>query len=304
MDLKWLEDLLVLLESGSFSKAAERRNVTQPAFSRRIRALEAWLDVTLIDRTRKPLQFTDAARENEAEIRRLVNQIHELRNRVQSDIKSSPRILLTTQHSLTITYLPHLIQFLSDRKLHFPYRLRSANKDECVDALARGEVDLLLCYETRRHPTGLPEAAVHRILLDRDQFCPVASPPVAASMGSFGHRQPIPLLAYTEQSFFGQIMRTEIFPDLMQHYSLETVCVSAFSVALRELVANGMGIAWLPKALVDTDLKSGRLVDLSPHLSACEMQISLYGPAAGMPSEVLELWTALDQLSKPLGLTR
>lgn len=302
MELKWLEDLLVLLESGSFSEAAERRNVTQPAFSRRIRALETWLGVTLVDRDRKPLRFTKIALANEAEMRRLVNQIYELRNRLQADLKSGPRILLTSQHSLTVTYLPQLIQFLLGHDVHFPYQLRSANKDECVGALARGEVDLLLCYETRRHPTGLGETAVQRILLDSDELSPIASPSLAAKIKTFDSQQPIPFLAYTEQSFFGQMMRAEILPDLGQRHSLETVCVSAFSVALRELVGNDMGVAWLPRALVQKDLKSGHLVDLGSDLGVCPMQISLYGPAAGMPPEVLEIWTVLDEFPKPLRL--
>ncbi len=42
MELKWLEDFLSLADSGSFSRSAEQRHVSQPAFSRRIRALEAW----------------------------------------------------------------------------------------------------------------------------------------------------------------------------------------------------------------------------------------------------------------------
>ncbi|MCB2102451.1 MAG: LysR family transcriptional regulator, partial [Rhodobacterales bacterium] len=37
MELSWLEDFVALAETGSFSRAAERRNLTQPAFSRRIR---------------------------------------------------------------------------------------------------------------------------------------------------------------------------------------------------------------------------------------------------------------------------
>jgi LysR family transcriptional regulator, hypochlorite-specific transcription factor HypT len=35
MELKWVEDFLQLAETGSFSRAAELRYVTQPAFSRR-----------------------------------------------------------------------------------------------------------------------------------------------------------------------------------------------------------------------------------------------------------------------------
>jgi DNA-binding transcriptional LysR family regulator len=47
MELKWLEDLLALLEEGSISRAAARRHVTQPAYSRRVRQLEQWLGVEL-----------------------------------------------------------------------------------------------------------------------------------------------------------------------------------------------------------------------------------------------------------------
>ena len=36
MELKWLDDYMALIEAGSFSAAAERRHVSQPAFSRRI----------------------------------------------------------------------------------------------------------------------------------------------------------------------------------------------------------------------------------------------------------------------------
>jgi DNA-binding transcriptional LysR family regulator len=42
MDTKWLEDFHSLVETRSFSRAAQLRHVTQPAFSRRIHALEAW----------------------------------------------------------------------------------------------------------------------------------------------------------------------------------------------------------------------------------------------------------------------
>ena len=57
MELKWLEDLLVLLEEKSVTRAAARRHVTQPAFSRRIRQLEQWLGVEIVDRSTKPVSF-------------------------------------------------------------------------------------------------------------------------------------------------------------------------------------------------------------------------------------------------------
>src|SRR4029453_13537548 len=60
MNLIWLEDFLALASTGNFSRAAEERHMTQPAFSRRIRALEEWLGVVLIDRTTHPVALTEA----------------------------------------------------------------------------------------------------------------------------------------------------------------------------------------------------------------------------------------------------
>ncbi len=60
MEIKWVEDFLALNRTRNFTKAADFRNVTQPAFSRRIRGLEAWLGNSLFDRTSKPLRLTQA----------------------------------------------------------------------------------------------------------------------------------------------------------------------------------------------------------------------------------------------------
>ena len=60
MESKWLEDFISLAETRSFSRSAEARHVTQPAFSRRIRSLETWLGADLVDRTTYPTQLTPA----------------------------------------------------------------------------------------------------------------------------------------------------------------------------------------------------------------------------------------------------
>ena len=59
MNLSWLEDFLALAASGNFSRAADERHMTQPAFSRRVRALEDWLGVDLFDRSSQPAQLTE-----------------------------------------------------------------------------------------------------------------------------------------------------------------------------------------------------------------------------------------------------
>ena len=60
MQLKWMEDFAALAEVGSFSRAAELRHVTHPAFGRRIRALEAWAGTPLVERGGVPVVLTAA----------------------------------------------------------------------------------------------------------------------------------------------------------------------------------------------------------------------------------------------------
>src|SRR5271154_1494109 len=60
MDTTWFEDFLAVLEEGGFTRAAERRAVSQPAFSRRIKAPEGWGGTVLFDRTTPSVTLTAA----------------------------------------------------------------------------------------------------------------------------------------------------------------------------------------------------------------------------------------------------
>ena len=60
MDMGWLRDLNSLSKTGNFSRAAELNNISQPAFSRRIKALENWVGVRLVDRSSHPVKLTEA----------------------------------------------------------------------------------------------------------------------------------------------------------------------------------------------------------------------------------------------------
>ena len=70
METKWLEDFVSLAETRSFSRSAQLRHVTQPAFSRRIQALEAWAGIDLVDRSSYPTRLTPAGEKQRVAIAR------------------------------------------------------------------------------------------------------------------------------------------------------------------------------------------------------------------------------------------
>ncbi|HHH2840600.1 TPA: LysR family transcriptional regulator, partial [Escherichia coli] len=75
IETKWLYDFLTLEACRHFSQAAKERNLSQPAFSRRIKALEAAIGVVLFDRTTTPLQLTEEGKLFHSQTRSLLQQL-------------------------------------------------------------------------------------------------------------------------------------------------------------------------------------------------------------------------------------
>jgi len=173
----WIEDFLALVETGSFSSAAALRHVTQPAFSRRIQMLERWLGVELVDRRTQPLRLTTVAQRHVPAFRVLLRDMSQLRSRMQSEHSGSARIIFATQHSLTMSRLPCLLERLMrglNRSVNFS--VRSENRDECVALFLRGDVDMLLCMEEENDPLYKLVPETSRLALGYEKLVPLSAP--------------------------------------------------------------------------------------------------------------------------------
>lgn len=263
MELKWLDDYIALLEAGSFSAAAQRRHVSQPAFSRRIRMLEDWLGVTLIDRSRKPLQFTPVARDNQIAFRNMVARIYEFRAMLKSASLDSGGITISAQHTLAASYMPDFLSRLRQLDPNQSFRIRSENRTESIAILMRGEAEILLTYESPQFPCHVPEAFAQRHVLAKDDLVLVAAPKLHRRLARVAEGEPVPMLCFPPESFFGQIIRAEVLPALMRRQQVVVRCVSEFAMGLRELALAGEGVVWLPTSLIRHDLQSGALQTLN-----------------------------------------
>ncbi|MBP2200278.1 LysR family transcriptional regulator, partial [Pantoea cypripedii] len=62
LEVKWFYDVIALEETRSFTLAAEKRNISQSSFSRRIQSLESAIGFAIFDRSVNPLQLTRQGR--------------------------------------------------------------------------------------------------------------------------------------------------------------------------------------------------------------------------------------------------
>ena len=94
MELKWLEDVLSLSTTLSFSRAARERNITQSALSRRVKQLEDWLGSPLFDRSSYPIRLTEAGRTFLPRAQEIIRQVLAgLVRRIDAELQVPARLL-------------------------------------------------------------------------------------------------------------------------------------------------------------------------------------------------------------------
>lgn len=300
MELKWLEDFLTLAECGSFSKSAVRRNVTQPAFSRRIQKLEQWLGVPLVDRGGYPVKLLPNAVRFVPDVQQLVARILELRNEIQREEKARHRIAIATQHTLTIILFPRLLTALKEARLDFSIRLRSVNREVGAVLLRDGAADMLLCYDTPADRIDHLVPGLERLVVGRDRLIPIAAPGLYHT-AALAEGQHLAMLRLPRDSHLGSIVERECLSGLLEKYMVTVACESAFTVGLKELAVAGMGFAWLPESLVEHDILDGRLVSLEDHLGSAGLSIALYRYANTWIKEAEPIWALMKKFGANRG---
>jgi len=263
MDLSLLHDFLSVASTCSFSRSAEQRHVTQPAFSRRIRSLESWVGTALVDRSSYPTTLTPAGHifRDAAEdvLRRLVSARRDI-SVLRGD--KADVVVIAALHSLSTTFVPDWLHWLEERIASLHCRLLSENMLDALDALSQGSADLLLSFAHEEsasllHPTRFPS-----VLVGSDIALPVCRPD---GDGLPSERLPgcteIPfrLLAYAPGSYLGRILDEKIDAHrprihLVRRYE------NSFTDALKALAIAGHGCAWLPLRSVQRELETGQLV--------------------------------------------
>ena len=255
MNHDWLDDVLAVLDAGSFQGAAERRNITQSAFTRRIRAIEEGLGAPLFDRRRKPVVLLQALRAQEPALRRLAQEMRSLRADLRAATKGAGRVVtLACQHAITATISPGLVKHLTDLGWT-SVRVRSGNRDECLLQLISGIADMVVTYDHPDPARDLERSGLIERRIGRETLVPVCLPALAATLGD-----ELPVIGYPSDVFLGELVERRLWAGLPQGRTINRRAETALTLAAYHYALNGIGIAWLPLSLVAADLAAGRLI--------------------------------------------
>lgn len=301
MNLSWLDDFQALADSGNFSRAAESRHMTQPAFSRRIRALEAWLGTPLFDRSGHPVTLTDAGQWLRGTSRQVLERVAHLPEEARAVADGSAATLrVAATHALSLSFLPGWLRGLESRVPVGAVEIISDVAARCETLLEQGRVQFLLCHAHDDVPARLNPADFTFVDVGADRLLPVSAPDNRGQpkhkLSSPGEPEApaargsrVPLLAYGTESGLGRAVRALHGTALA---GADVVVTAHLATVLRSLALEGRGLAFLPSSLIAADLASGQLVPAGSAAWDIALNLRLHRRRGALSERAEAFWVA------------
>ena len=279
METKWLEDFVSLAETRSFSRSATLRHVTQPAFSRRIQALEAWAGTDLVDRSSYPTRLTPAGETLYAQALEMLQALQTTRAMLRGHASAGQDVIeFAVPHTLAFTFFPQWVSSLRDKFGPIKSRLIALNVHDAVMRLVEGSCDLLIAYHHSSQPFQLDPDRYEMVTLGEETLAPYCKPDAAGEPlfrlpGRAGH--PLPYLGYAPGAYLGRVTEL-ILKQAGTAIHLDRVYETDMAEGLKVMALEGHGIAFLPHSAVKKELRARKLVGAAPaDLHGLEMSMEV-----------------------------
>ncbi len=279
METKWLEDFVSLAETRSFSRSAHLRHVTQPAFSRRIQALEAWAGADLVDRSSYPTRLTPAGETLYGQATEMLQALQNARAMLRGHSAAGQDVIeFAVPHTLAFTFFPAWVSSLRDKFGPIKSRLLALNVHDAAMQLVEGGCDLLIAYHHESQPLQLDPDRFQMVTLGHEVLSPyckadAAGAPLFRLPGT--PSQPVPYLGYGPGAYLGRVTDL-ILKQSATPIHLDRVYETDMAEGLKVMALEGHGVAFLPHSAVKKEVRAHRLVSpTGPDMPPLEMTMEV-----------------------------
>jgi DNA-binding transcriptional LysR family regulator len=251
MDISNLQAFLAVAETGSFSRAAERIFLTQPAISKRIATLEKQVGARLFDRIGRGIHLTEAGRELLARTRTVLKELEDVKRSITNlSGVITGELLFATSHHIGLHRLPGPLKHFHETYPDVRLNLRFMDSEQACNAVANG--DLELAVVTLPRVTHVP-LRTEKIWNDPLDFVVGIDHPLAR----IRRVQPEMLLDYPAilpgpGTFTREIILNSL--GALRDRILIGMATNYMEV-LKMLTAIGLGWSVLPRTMIDAGLK-------------------------------------------------
>ncbi len=250
MDTQHLHAFVAIAEQGSFSAAAEKLHLTQPAISKRIALLEDQLGTRLFDRVGRSVILTPAGKIllNKAqlilsEVTATQRAIADLKGEVQGQLS------IATSHHVGLHYLPPVLREFSSLYSQVKLDLHFLDSEQAYEEILNSRYDLAVVTLSLEQD---PRLETYSIWQDQLQFVAAPDHPLATQ----SHLQLADLTRH--QAILPDIntYTTRLVKNLFdqQNLSIDITVVTNHLESIKMMLSIGLGWGVLPDRLIDHQL--------------------------------------------------
>jgi DNA-binding transcriptional LysR family regulator len=257
MDTRQLAAFCAVVDRKSFSLAAERLGVTQPAVSLQIRSLEQRLGRQLLDRSGRRVEPTEAGRRLYASAQRLLAAEEHLLEELAADDEGAVTGTLELGASTGPggTVVPVLVCEFQEQHPDVHVRLVISDTQTVVDRVADRELELGIVGAGRRH-RGV---AFEPFFRDEVVLAVPASHPFAGKTVTLEQLRGEPLIAMQDGAGVRQVIEDELRKSGTRLRDLDVRLELGLQESVRSAVLAGHGVTFISRLAVESDLATGLL---------------------------------------------
>ncbi len=293
IELRTLRQFVAVAEELHFGRAAERLRMTQPPLSQAIQGLERALGAPLFVRHQRSVRLSPAGAALLPEARRLLAAAEALPRLAQAAAAGlSGELRLGFVSSIAYGPLPGWLRSFRAAHADVVLRLREATLDVQLDAFAAGEIDAgFVLHAPGAAPAGL---AAWRALREPLVLALPESHPLAA-------RRSLPFVQVASEPLviFPRAIAPSLYDAVLGFYREQGVTPRIAQEAIQmqtivNLVSAGIGVAWVPAALMQLQRPGVVYRPLAGAPLQCETSLVWREPAPPVVRRFVEHVVALQ----------
>ena len=239
----------MVAETGSFSRAAERLFITQPAISKRISTLEYSLDCKLFDRLGKNIQLTQAGEALIPSYQKILAEMDES-ERIISALRTdvSGHLRFGTSHHIGLHRLPPVLRDFTKQFPKVELDIQFMDSEQAADLILKGSIELALITlpDTIVKPlTTLPVWTDHmHIVVANDHALAKSKTTRIKQLSEYG------VLIQSHSTHTRDIIDHALKLDS----NIKIIMESNYLETIKAMIQNGLGWGVLPESMIDESL--------------------------------------------------
>ena len=257
MNLYHLKTFYFTAKYKSLTKAAEFLCITQPAVTKQIKQLQSHYNLKFLDIIGKKVILTDAG----LNLYTIAERIFDMESQAEEAIKdfqeyNKGKISILASESFGSYHIPYIIRDFKQTRPEISISIQTATNKDIIESISELKEDIGFISA----PVQNPKISVHEIL--EDEIVLVASPGC-----KFTSTQELNLMDLEGKEIImheqGSVIRKVVDAFLKKNkINMSMKYEISNSEAIKKLVENNMGMAFLTKSIVHKELKSGELISI------------------------------------------